>query len=139
MKAKIQYVPAERIEELLANSGAKYEALAGFVKVHGPLGHNLYIAKTKRVGRCDVSGFIPQTTGINVLDEDLAFGNVGAQVDFTRPEDEVLNTLAELIDEMLALEPKAKVSRKSPKAKEGAAKGWSENVPSKQKADTQAA
>src|ERR1700690_2068419 len=133
MKATINYVPAEKIEELLANSGAKYEALAGFVKVYGPLGHNLYIAKTKKVGRIDVSGWIPKCGGITVLDEDLAFGNVGAQVDFSRTEEEVLNTLAELIDEMLALPAKEKISRKSPKAKEGAAKGWSTEVPVREK------
>lgn len=119
-------IDAKHFEDIVRDSGLDFEPQKAFLKVKGPAGHAVYVALTKRVGRVDISGWIPELPGVRVLDEDEAFGNVKAQLDFALPEDEVLVAFEEVLAAMKELAPKAKPERKRPaKRSEDGATGWS--------------
>lgn len=145
-KPVVQYIDAAVIEQLLRESGYVLLPQAGFVKVmvadapaHAP---KLYVAKSKRVGRIDLSGFgMPEgTEGIVFLDDDLAFGNVKQQIDFTRNPEATLKTLKAVLKALSKAPVPEKAARKAPKAKASEAKGW-QTLPSTPagKADRKAA
>ncbi len=57
MKKGVTYIDAAKFEAVITEMGLTPNAQAGFVKVCGAKGRNVYIARTKRVGRVDLSGF----------------------------------------------------------------------------------
>lgn len=129
MKKNVTYVDAAKFETIAKASGLPLTLQAGFVKIAGPKGHNVYVAATKRVGRVDLSGFTMDVPGVNTLGEDEKFGNVLAQMDFSRSEEEILATFAEVLAHMATLAPKEKVSRKASAPKAPVAQGWSTDIP----------
>ena len=112
MKKNITYVRAEKFAALVS----QYPQLgvtqnSGFIKVELG-GRRLYVAKTKNVGRIDVSGYVTKVAGVRDLGDDR-FGNVTGQVDFTRNETDILITFEALLEELVsspAIETKAKVA-----------------------------
>lgn len=50
MKPEIKYVPFEKFQDLVLQSGLPFEELAGFVKVQAAKGRKVYIPRTQRVG-----------------------------------------------------------------------------------------
>lgn len=104
----INYIEVEKLEEVAKATGLKWEPQAGFIRV-GNKGRALYIAKTKKVGRVDVSGFLPKegpaSEGLKVLTQGERFCRVFAQIDFTRAEEDILHTFKECIEHMKALAP----------------------------------
>jgi hypothetical protein len=74
---------------------------AGFVRIQ--FGEEswlprVYVALTKQVARVDLACFAPEIEGVRHLDEDEAFGNVAAQLDFEgRSEEEIVATFREVM------------------------------------------
>lgn len=143
-KKQITYIDASKIEALLTGLKFGYIILpndaplpeghdgkrvarvqAGFIKVPGERGRAIYIAKTKRVGRIDVSGFVSPTKGLVNLG-DSKFGAVEQQLNVGLPEEEIMENLENLLDHMLTLEARVTV-KETKKAKEASdqAVGWS--------------
>lgn len=117
MKKGQTYIAAEKFTALVAaRNGFEVKQNTGFVKVEKG-GRRLYIGKTKRVGRIDVSGWVSSEPGLINLGEQ-SFGQVQQQFDFTRTEDQILATFEALLDEM---ETSAPVPAK---ARESAAALW---------------
>ena len=113
MRKNITYVARERFEAIASKLGLPCLEQAGFVKVSGAKGRNMYVARTKRVGRVDLSGFVPEgIEGVTVLPEGERFGAVHAQLDFSRTEKEILATYAACLKHMKKL-PERVVEKKS--------------------------
>jgi hypothetical protein len=128
MKTNVTYVDATKFEQLIDNGVELYglivTAQKGFVKVAGAKGNQVYVASTKRVGRVDISGFeVP----FGVEPAQGVFGQVRQQLDFSKPEDKILEDFANLL---VALSEQTAKERKAPvrKPKADAPKGWSEKA-----------
>lgn len=129
MKTNVTYVDAAKFETIIVASGLPYSAQKGFVKVAGPTGRNVYVASTKRVGRVDISGF---EVSYGVSPHCGPFGNVKQQLDFSKPEDEILSDFTQLLADLKAQAPAEKKERKAPAKKADEPKGWS--IPTDKKA-----
>lgn len=101
-KGKKTLVEARKIEDLVLQSKLQAVAQAGYVKVSGAKGRNIYIARTGRVGRINLSGFTMKHPGVRDLG-DLAFGSVSQEIDFERSEEEILDTVQDVLTELAAL------------------------------------
>jgi hypothetical protein len=127
MKKNITYVDAAHFEKVLVARGLALLPQAGFIKVSGAKGRNLYIAKTKRVGRIDLSGFeVPVEMGVTNLGGE-AFGAVKQQMDFTLAEADILANFEKVLNHMLAL-PERVIEKKTTTPKPASlpkAQGWS--------------
>lgn len=129
MKKDITYIDAAKFEGIITAKGLTPVPQAGFVKVSGAKGRTLYVARTKRVGRVDLSGFeAPAEMGTRNLGGE-SFGAVTQQLRFDLPEAEVLANFEKVLDHMLTL-PAREVEKKSatPKASAPKAQGWSSKV-----------
>lgn len=123
MKKNITYVAQDKVETIIAkHPGLTVTTQAGFVKLSAAAGRNLYVARTKGVGRIDVSGFLFEDPGVRTLGEGERFGKVHQQFDFTRTEDEILASLDACLGHMLTLPAAEKVKRESPMAAPGGAR-----------------
>lgn len=125
MKKEITYIDGARFEAILTAKGLVPVPQAGFMKVSGAKGRNLYIAKTKKVGRVDLSGFeAPAEMGIRNLGGEK-FGAVTQQLRFDLPENEVLANFELVLIHMLSL-PAREIEKKSTTAKPKTPKatGW---------------
>lgn len=130
------YIDAAKIEAILIAASMSYEPQAGFVKVSGPKGRNLYVAKTKRVARVDVSGFEVDSKEFGVTNlGGESFGAVKQQLNFDQLEGEsvedgekrILGNFQKLCEHMKTLSeriPEKKGTAKAGEKKEKAA-GWS--------------
>lgn len=103
MKKGTNYIPQSDLEKLARELGLTVVEQKGFIKVAADSKHRVYIAKTKLVGRVDLSGF--KTSGIpGVVDlGGESFGMVHQQIDFTRPAPETLETFQNVLLAMTAL------------------------------------
>jgi hypothetical protein len=122
-KTETTYVAQDKFLAIVEELGLETQEQAGFIKVKGPEGHRLYVARTKKVGRVDISGFTcaDSVPGVRVLDDDLKFGGVKEQIEFSgRTEDEILETFRGVLEHMMALEPKAKPAPKGKGKDKGA-------------------
>ncbi|HEU5118151.1 MAG TPA: hypothetical protein VFT74_16135 [Isosphaeraceae bacterium] len=128
MKKSINYVDAAQFEALILETpGLEFSPQAGFVKVTkvGLKGFAVYVAKTKKVGRVDLSGFGLDIPGVTALGE-YSFGQVTHQLDFTLPEDEILKTFKAVLKHLGTKLTEADARpRKKPAPKASDAKGWS--------------
>lgn len=141
---KVTYVDAAHFEGILRKHGYTPEAhnlvsQAGFVKALGPTGYQIYIARTKRVGRVDLSfgkDVAMDGPGFRRLGGE-SFGNVHQQLDFGLEEAEILKHFEAAVVRMKGLPPverKARAAKAAgPKAPD--AKGWSPGIPVQTKAD----
>lgn len=111
MKKNVTYVDACHFERLIIESGLAVKAQAGFVKVSGAKGRNVYVARTKKVGRVDISGFLSNDPCVITLDDDEAFGNVRQQLDFSLTEDSILGAFENILKELAELGPADPVAR----------------------------
>lgn len=129
-KAKKTMVEAAKFEAILKDSGLSYSGQAGFVKVSGAAGRNVYVASTKRVGRVDLSGFtVPDVDGLVDLGPE-SFGKVEQQVDFSegRTEEQILATFSRVLEVLKTLPAVEKTSTRKAKEPKAEAKGWSQEV-----------
>lgn len=99
MKKNVTYVDACHFEKIIKESGCEVRVQAGFVQVKAPNGNRLYVGKTKRVGRVDISGWMSTDPGVLDLGDD-SFGAVHQQLDFSRTESEILESFRSILEEM---------------------------------------
>lgn len=117
------FVAAEQFAAINTELGLPTTDMAGFVKVQGPTGYRLYIGRTKKVARVDLSGFtVPNTLGVTDLGE-KSFGNVKQQLDFTQPESVILDTYRLVATTMKGLAPVEKAAPAKKERKARAPKG----------------
>lgn len=116
MKKNVTYVGCWKLELICAEYGATMLPQSGFIKVAGAKGRQLYIAKTKNVGRVDLSGFLFDGPGVINLG-DASFGAVKQQLDFSRDEDDILTSFRSILDYMLTLPAVGPVETFAAKAK----------------------
>lgn len=95
-------VEAERILGLVRESGLRTREQAGFIKVAGAARGAIYVARTRRISRIDVSGFEvpPREGGPPWAVVDLggeSFGAVRQRVDFSRTDEEVIETVSHIL------------------------------------------
>ncbi len=117
MKKNVTYIAQELFEGVAKELGLGWKEQAGFVKIAGETGRAVYVARTKKVGRVDISGFTSSSPGVRDLGGEK-FGAVEQQLDFSRPEPEVLATFRAVLGELKALPARVKEPRKQlePKA-----------------------
>jgi hypothetical protein len=86
-------VEIEKLQEMVRDSGLKLEEQAAFYKVSMG-GRAIYIAKTKKVSRVDLSGFDFSHPAVRKVTDkeakELKLGKVRAQLDFSKTEERVL-------------------------------------------------
>jgi hypothetical protein len=117
MKKNVNYVDAIRFEKVWKKLHLNALEQAGFVKVSsGKNGRQVYVARTKRVGRVDISNFLSKDPGVRNLDVLESFGAVKQQIDFSRTEGEILATFEAVLKEMKDLPPAEKKARPAPMA-----------------------
>ena len=126
MKKDVKYVAQEKFLQLASDLSLSTSEQAGFIKVHGPKGRQVYIAKTKMVGRVDISGFEVREVfpgAIKYLGGE-GFGAVKEQLnmDPDRTEEAILEDFARILGHMTTLPPTEKVKKAGKKATEEAPK-----------------
>lgn len=119
-KAGLTYVAQEKFLKIVDELGLVRKEQKGFIKVWDPKkGENaqrLYVAKTKSVGRVDLSHFEVQFGGVDLGGE--KFGGVSQQLNMCLPEEDILTNFRALCEHMAGLpapEPKAKAPKKEAK------------------------
>jgi hypothetical protein len=100
-------IDIKRFEEIVSNyPQLKMEPMSAFYKIESGDGR-IYVAKTKRVSRVDISGFHFTHPAMNILDQDLRKekrkGRVEAQLNFTKSDDQVLDAFETGLKFMLAI------------------------------------
>lgn len=122
MKDNVNYIASEEFEQLIKASGLPARVQSGFVKVSGAPGRNLYVARCKRVGRVDVSGFeVREQDGSHspgfVAPHVGEFGQVKQQIDFSLPKEEVLRNFQRALDLLKTLPARESALPKETKSK----------------------
>jgi hypothetical protein len=112
MKRDVKYVAVEKFLQLASDLGMQSEEQKGFWKIHGPKGRQVYVARTKNVGRVDISGFEVREVlpgSVNYLGGEK-FGAVQEQLnmDPSRTEEAILEDFAKILAHMASLEPVVK-------------------------------
>ena len=117
MRKNVNYLAKETLLALVEASGLPVKEQSGFVRVEGADGKRLYISRTKRVGRVDLSGFTVEGPGFRQLDEDEKFCRVTCQLDFGAEEKVVLaafkTALKKLVVKVAAKVAKGKADPKT--------------------------
>ena len=98
MKKNITYIDAAKFSTIVTEMGLVATDQAGFTKVDLGNGRQLYVARTKRVGRVDLSCLTSTCEGVRDLGGE-SFGNVRQQLDFSRTEEQVLATFRAVLEE----------------------------------------
>jgi hypothetical protein len=101
----VNYVSQTELLNVVSELGLVSHEQAGFIRVQATdrPEHRLYIAKTKNVGRVDVSGFDPEVEGVSRLGEGERFGKVRAQIDFNREPSAIIATFRNLCSLLFTL------------------------------------
>jgi len=103
MKKPLNKVPREKLEEIAGALGATLRVQSGFVQVQVN-GRRMYIAKAKECGRVDVCFDPPEgLAGVTRLDEDMRFGKVTHELDFTQPAETTLEAFIGCIEHAKSL------------------------------------
>lgn len=89
-------IEIEKALELVRDAGFKPEEMAAYWKVSVG-GRSVYIAKTQKVSRIDISGFEFNHPAVKKYSDsdakDLKMGKVRAQIDFSKSDDKVIEAL----------------------------------------------
>lgn len=118
MKDNVTYIDSAKFEAIYKELGLEPRDQAGFTKLSGAKGRNVYVARTKRVGRVDLSGFEmldaegKATPGVVALGG-ASFGAVKQQLDFSLTEPEVLANFRAVLEHMKSL-PEREIVRANP-------------------------
>jgi hypothetical protein len=99
-------LPIEKLQAAVKRSGLKMQEQAAFWKV--AIGEcAIYIAKTQKVSRVDLSGFSVRHSAITRLTETEAqkakLGHVRGQLNFSKEDDRVLEAFSTALSEMKRL------------------------------------
>lgn len=122
MKKNVTYIDAAKFEAIIQELGISVQVQKGFVKCKGAKGRNVYVPLTKTVGRVDISGFVYDIPGALTLDPPV--GAVYQQLDFSLPEEDILEAFKAVLEHMKTL-PDREIIRKARAAREDGAEGWS--------------
>lgn len=99
-------VDIEKLKAIVDAHGLKMEPMSAFYKVEAG-GRRMYVTRTKRVSRVDLSGFHFTHPAVVTLDDDdrreKRMGRVEAQLDFNRKEEQVLEAFHTALSFMQAL------------------------------------
>lgn len=149
------YIDAAKFEAIIREVQARQETegktplvlttQAGFVKLSGATGRNIYVANTNRVARVDISGFeMPEDS-----EDVIVLGSKGSPMDAFgavkqclntfergdgRDEEKVLQSFRNVVEHMLTLEPVVKASKAKGAPGTPKATGWSREVSGKPEA-----
>jgi hypothetical protein len=86
-------VDIEKFQQVVDDAGLKMEPMSAFYKIETG-GRRMYVTRTKRVSRVDISGFRFTHPAVKVLVDDdrreKRMGRVEAQIDFTKKEEQIL-------------------------------------------------
>jgi hypothetical protein len=108
-------VDRSKFEEIAGELGVRVEVQAAFLKLHGPPGRQVYVARAQMCSRVDLSGFTVNDEGVRTLDILERFGQVHQQLRFEgRSEAQVLAAFRTVLEVMLALGPAEAVRRVGP-------------------------
>jgi hypothetical protein len=129
MKTNVNYVDAAEFEAIILRSDIPHKLQKGFVKLVGPQGRNIYVAATKRVGRVDLSGFEMLDAEGKLIPGFVKphcgeFGNVKQQLDFSLPQEDILQNFELVILHMKGLQPAERKPRPIGQTKPSDPKGW---------------
>jgi hypothetical protein len=117
-KQKKLKVDVEKFLSIVKENGLSILDQAGYHKCMAAKGRQVYVAKTKEVGRVDISGFeMPATPGVRDLRGER-FGGVKQQLDFEGgfTEEQVLEAFRTVVKHMVSL-PAAEAKKKKFEAK----------------------
>lgn len=99
-------VDIEKLQKIVQDHGLKMDPMSAFYKIEAG-GRRVYVTRTKRVSRVDLSGFHFQHPGVIVLEDDnrreKRMGRVEAQLDFSKKEELVLEAFETAVAFMQAL------------------------------------
>lgn len=105
-------VDIEKLQKIVQDHGLKMEPMSAFYKIEAG-GRRMYVTRTKRVSRVDLSGFHFAHPGIITLEDDARhekrMGRVEAQLDFTKREELVIEAFETALAFMQALAGDEKV------------------------------
>lgn len=107
MKTK---VPVQVFLDVCVQLGLEVEQQKGWYKVHGPSGYRVYVRRTDLVQSVALSGFTVENGGVKDLGE-RSYGNVHQELDFGRPEADIVNSFKEVLSFMKGLAPVVKVRK----------------------------
>ena len=120
-KKEITTISQEKVEATIAQvAGISRLEQTAFTRLSGPGNLSVYVARTKRIGRAYLCGFtIGHPAALPISEQEakeLKLGRVRGQLDFSRPEEEVLDALQIALFQVASAEPKATKAAKEPKA-----------------------
>lgn len=116
MKKDITYVSQDALVAVAQAKGLPVQEQKGWLKVTCAPGRLAYVARTKRVGRVNLSGFEFERGTVDLGGE--SFGTVKQILDMARPEAEILTAFAEILDHASRLPAREKEKRTmQPKAR----------------------
>jgi hypothetical protein len=100
-------IAVEKFKEIVDEVGLPWETQSAFHKVTVG-GRAVYVAKTKKVSRVDISGFDgikhPAVKRLTEQDaKDLKLGKVRAQIDFSKADDRILEAFRGTLEMMVHL------------------------------------
>jgi hypothetical protein len=136
-KKDILYIDAAKFEDRITAAGLEPVMQAGFVQVEAKKGRRVYVAKTKRVGRVDLSGFSVTDAEFGTMAHSAGkFGAVEQELDFRKQEGEsdqtaeerILNNFTKILEHMKTLGERVSEKKSGTKAegtKGEKPKGWS--------------
>jgi hypothetical protein len=129
-KQNLTYVDAAKFQSVIEKLGLPMQAQAGFVRVDGPAGRRIYVARTNRVARVDLAGFSMEGDGFMPFPGKN--GSVEQQLAFeAKSEEEILTNFERALKHMQTLPPieakKKSMTSAGPKVKPV---GW--KVPTKE-------
>ena len=102
MRKNINHVSAESLLSTVEAAGLKVTPQSGFYRVEGTENRRLYIGKTKRVGRVDLSGYSVLGVGFTQLSEEDQFCRVACQLDFSAEPKVILAAFARAVKALTA-------------------------------------
>lgn len=120
-KKVVTAVEQGKFLDILKEMGVPYTEQTGFIRVEGPKGRRIYVARTKGVRRVDISGFNLEAGAVALDKDEAPTGRVKQQLDFTQDEAHILSTFRKAVKHMMSLPPSetARRLRDEPPALEG--------------------
>lgn len=99
----IEAIEQSKFTQALKDMGVPYTEQSGFIRVEGPKGRRMYVAKTKGVRRVDLSGFTIDVGAVSPSGGE--FGRVKQQLDFSGGEAATLQLFIKTVKHMMSLPP----------------------------------
>lgn len=115
VKKDVTYVDVEKMLGVVRELGLSWKEQAGYAKVECAPGRFVYVARSKRCGRVDLSGFeVPAALGVKNLGGE-AFGGVKQRLDMSagRTEEQIVASFRAVVEHARGL-PAREAPRRQP-------------------------